>query len=258
MSDDLSRIRRYELKYLIFEETASGIRDTIRHFFVPDRHTDPVTHKYIVNNLYFDTDNLQFYHDTRFRKLMRFKPRVRYYNEHPDYIYPELKYRNSSVIWKTRSRVPASEWANLINPPPSNRIEPDMKDKLDSFQDVMDMFQARPVLQVRYEREAYVTELENYGRITFDRKLSSRPARGSFDLELDDDYVFYDDAQTMRGYGSMVILEIKVETNVPAWVIDIVSRFNLVQTGFSKYCNGIECHMGYATGPHRGLSRSVV
>jgi hypothetical protein len=246
MFEDVNRVRRYELKYLISEDTAQEIRYHIRNICKLDKHADPVTNTYIVNNLYFDTPDLKFYYDTRFRKPVRFKPRARYYDHLPGFIFPELKYRNSSIIWKTRSMVSVDEWPNLFYPVLSDREEPVFKARHDTFDEVIHLYQAQPVLQVRYTREPYVAELENYGRVTFDRALSSRLARGSLDLDLDEDFVYYDDAQTIRGSDSLVILEIKVETNVPKWVIDIVEKFNLMQTGFSKYCNGIDCHMGYA------------
>lgn len=257
MFDDLRQVQRYELKYLVAEETAQRVRDHILHFCSLDKYADPVTRTYMVNNLYFDTPGLQFYHDTRFRKPTRFKPRARYYGEYPDFIYPELKYRTNSIIWKTRTRVAASEWTGLFYPDVSDCGEAVIKSRIDTFQEAIDLYHAEPVLQVRYEREPYVTDLENYGRVTFDRKISSRPANGSLELDLAADYIFYDDAQTIRGSDSMVVLEIKVETNVPAWVIDVVSRFNLMQTGFSKYCNGIECHMGYRAGVCRGHTRHI-
>lgn len=251
MADELNRVRRYELKYLINEELAAEIRYHIRHMCVLDKHADPVTGTYIVNNLYFDTSDLKFYYDTRFRKLTRFKPRARYYGENPKVIFPELKYRNNSVIWKTRYSIPVEKWTELFFPVLSDRTEPVIKSRFDTFEEMIHLYSAEPVLQVRYIREPYVTELEDYGRITFDRRLSSRPAHGSLDLELAEDYVYYDDAHTIRGHSEMVLLEIKVETNVPRWVIDLVGKFNLIQTGFSKYCTGIESHFGYRARMHR-------
>lgn len=251
MSDDLRHIRRYELKYLINEQMASAIRHHISGICRPDPNTDPVNHTYIVNNLYFDTPSLTFYHDTRFKKETRFKPRARYYGHHLDTIYPELKFKSNSIVWKQRQPIPREKWRSLFHPDQSRRTEPIFKPKLDSFEDVIHLYNAQPILQVRYEREAYITELEKYGRITFDRKLTSRLSHGSLDFDLDHDYIYYDDPQTIRAQESFVILEIKVETNVPGWVIRLIEMFDLQQTGFSKYCNGIECHLGYAAKPHR-------
>lgn len=253
MPDDLKLVRRYELKYLIAEETAQEIRDHIRKVCVLDSHADPTTCTYIVNNIYFDTPDLRFYHDTRFRKLTRFKPRARYYGDACDCIFPELKYRHGSIIWKTRYKTTMSEWRQLFNGRSEEHEEPVIKRYHDTFDEVIRMYAAEPTLQVRYIREPYVTQLEDYGRVTFDRRLTSRLAFGSYETDLDDDFIFYDDAQSMRCDDSMVVLEIKVETNVPRWVIELVRKFDLVQTGFSKYCTGIEHHTHYRATERTGI-----
>ena len=55
----------------------------------------------MVNNLYLDTPDRRFYYDTKYRKLTRFKPRVRYYGTKPDeFVMLELKNKHNSIIWK--------------------------------------------------------------------------------------------------------------------------------------------------------------
>lgn len=250
MLSDLSQIKRYELKYVISEKTATKIRDYIQGICSLDRHASPKTGGYIVNNLYFDTPSLHFYYDTKFRRLTRYKLRARYYGEQvTDFIWPEIKYRQSSVIWKTRRRVSVEQWPELFNSQKSEHKNPTIKDRLDSFEDIIHWYGAQPVLHMRYFREPYVTQLERYGRVTFDRRLTYRMAHGSIDLSPDDaeDMLFYDDPVTSKHYESPVILEIKVETLVPFWAIDIIQKFDLVQRGFSKYCYGIDNNMEYGS-----------
>jgi len=91
-----------------------------------------------------------------------------------------------------------------------------------------------------------VTELEAYGRVTFDRQLCCRPTKGSIDLDCDErDMLFYDDPISSKSYDSPVILEIKVETLVPGWAIELIHTFNLMQRAYSKYCYGLDCLMNY-------------
>jgi VTC domain len=242
MSDDLTKVKRYELKYTIPEESAREIRDYIQGICTLDRHADPETNGYIVNNLYFDTPDLRFYHDTKFRRLMRYKPRARYYGEKPvDFVWPEIKFRCSSVIWKKRYVLPIDQWFNLFDPVLDKRTDSIIKDEPEVFEDVIHLCGAQPVLHVRYFREPYVTTLERYGRVTFDRNLSCRPANGSASLyDENEDMLFYDDPVSTKDANSPVILEIKVETMVPNWVIMLIRKFGLQQRGFSKYCYGID------------------
>jgi len=247
MLTELSQIRRYELKYTITEEKANQIREYIQNICTLDNYVPPGEIGYIVNNLYFDTPDLRFYHDTKFRKLTRYKPRARYYgNKAFDFIFPEIKYRNASIIWKRRYCLPIEEWPDLFNPQKIDRREPIIKTQLDTFDEVIYWYHAQPVLHVRYFREPYVTELEEYGRVTFDRQLCCRPTRGDFSLDYNEqDLLYYDDPVTSTNYDSLVILEIKVETLIPQWTIELIRKFNLVQRAFSKYCYGIDYVLGY-------------
>ena len=106
--EDLSKIRRYELKYTITEGMAADIQDYISNICCLDKHVPAGESGYTVNNVYFDTSDLKFYHDTKFRKVTRYKPRARYYGMKPsDVIWPEIKYRHCNIIWKKRyCRVP--------------------------------------------------------------------------------------------------------------------------------------------------------
>jgi hypothetical protein len=247
MIKDLSEIKRYELKYTITEELAARIREHIQNFFTLDSHVLPGERGYVVNNLYFDTPDLRFYYDTKFRKLTRYKPRARYYGEQAtDLIWPEIKYRHASVIWKRRYCIPIDQWPNLFNPGLVEPRQPLIKNQLDTFDDLIYWYGAQPVLHVRYFREPYVTELEEYGRVTFDRQLCCRATNGSFELTYDEqEMLYYDDPVNARSADSPVILEIKVETLIPFWAIELIRKFNLLQRGFSKYCYGIDSILGY-------------
>jgi hypothetical protein len=247
MTEDLSEIKRCELKYTITEGLAVQIREYIKNICTLDKHVQPGESGYIVNNLYFDTPDLKFYYDTKFRKLTRYKPRARFYGaQATDVIWPEIKYRNASVIWKRRYCIPIEHWQDLHIPEIKYQRQPLIKNQLDTFDDIIFWHGAQPVLHVRYFREPYETELEEYGRITFDRQLCCRPTNGSIELAYNEqDLLYYDDPVNSRDDDSPVILEIKVETLIPIWAIELIRKFNLKQRGFSKYCYGIDSILGY-------------
>jgi hypothetical protein len=60
-----------------------------------------------------------------------------------------------------------------------------------------------------------------------------------------------------------MILELKCTTAVPLWMSDIVRRFNLVRTGFSKFCSTVEATLPDMRAPFemreptRWVSRSL-
>ena len=247
MSNDISAIRRYELKYTITEETASEIREYIKNICTLDKNVPEGKDGYFVNNLYFDTSDLKFYYDTKYRKLNRYKARARFYGEEAtDFVWPEIKYRIANVIWKKRYNISIERWLNIFSPEHLNQHHPVINKKLDTFDNLVYWHNAQSVLHVRYYREPYVTDLENYGRVTFDRNLCCRTTRGNIELDYNEhDMCYYDDPISAINIDSPVILEIKVETLVPLWAIELIRKFNLMQRGFSKYCYGIDSILGY-------------
>jgi hypothetical protein len=240
-------IRRYELKYTVSEEVACAIREYVKDICTYDKHVLPGTDGYIINTLYFDTPDLRLYHHAKIRRLNRYKTRVRYYGLQPaEDLWTEVKYRSGNVIWKRRCRVPLEFWPKLIEPELTTLQQPIIKDRLDTFDELVLWLGAQPTLHVRYFREPYVTELEDYGRITFDRRICCAPAEDTYHLEYNEqDMIYFDDAFHTREDDSLVVLEIKVCTSIPKWIIELIHKFNLKQRPYSKYCYGIESIMGF-------------
>jgi len=246
MSKNLSEIRRYELKYTISEQMALEIRDYIKDICSMDKNVPKGEKGYIVNNLYFDTSDFKFYYDTKYKKTNRYKARARFYGEAAtDFIWPEIKYKIASVVWKKRYYLPIEDWHSLFTLENVNPEPPMINKRLDTFDNIVYWHNAHSVLHVRYFREPYVTELEEYGRVTFDRNLCCRQTYGNVGLNYkEQDMSYYDDPITTRHFDSPVILEIKVENNVPFWAVELIRKFNLMQRGFSKYCYGIDSLFG--------------
>jgi len=252
LEKDLNKVRRYELKYCITESEAAAIRDYIQPLFSKDRNVPPGAVGYTVNNLYLDSPSLRFYWDVKFKRLTRVKPRMRFYgSELEDSIWLELKYKHNGIIWKKRRRIATEEWPGILEARQIDRTEPLIKTHPDTFEEIVAVFGAEPIMHVRYFREPYVSDIDEYGRVTFDRQLRYRSAGGSYELRADDrDMTYYDDPQTAVSPDSPVILEIKVETIMPFWAVNIIRNFNLVQRGFSKYCYAID-RIGQFPAPQR-------
>ena len=132
--------------------------------------------------------------------------------------------------------VPVEQWPGVLEVARSDRTAATFETVPESFEHVHHTYGTLPILHVRYFREPYVSDIDEYGRITFDRALRYRLAHGSYDLCASDaDMIFYDDPVTAQWDSSPVVLEIKTQSLVPFWVVDIVRRFSLVQRGYSKY-----------------------
>lgn len=241
-------ISRYESKYLVPSSMVPHLRDYLSAFCSVDRYAGP-DGRYTVNNLYFETPDKRFYYDTRLKRFSRFKPRCRFYGDGSDgFLWLELKHKVANVTWKIRRRIPVAGWDTLFLASFETADNRARRVKVvESFEDAVIMFGASPFLFVRYNREPYVSDVSGYGRVTFDRRLSYCLAHGSATLNHGRPYIFYDDVVTAdhADTESPVLVEIKTETNVPDWIINMIQKFDLRRRGFSKYCQAVDHHLLY-------------
>ena len=167
--------------------------------------------------------------------------RIRTYG-HTGPAYLEVKRKVVSVIAKTRVAVDralvedaAFGFADPID------SSPDALARLEHFAHFLAITGAEPQIIVRYEREAYVSDVDRYARVTFDRHITATRAT-DYALAGDPDERLHhlDESWRYDNLRSPVVLELKCETAVPVWLSAIIQRFELRQKGFSKYCFGID------------------
>jgi hypothetical protein len=233
---------RYELKYRIRETTARAMAQYIQSYISPDSYArNSRDYQYVISSLYFDSDELHLCKETLLNKTNRFKLRVRCYDDNPQSpCFFEIKRRLNSVIRKDRARLPKDVFTKIIRDYyiPDHLYKQD-KETLYQFQFYLRVLQARPVVLVRYMRQAFEGDTSNRIRITFDRALSFKT-------------VEYPLIST-NGTGwqnvpmDFVILEIKFTDRYPLWLNDLVKIFDLKQAAMSKYVSSIKqsCAMGF-------------
>ncbi len=236
-----TRLERLELKYLLDERRARQVRRWIRAYCSPDPHNQRGDRGgpdgYLLRSLYVDTPALAFHHAKERGDADRFKMRVRSYRG-LDAACLEIKRRSSDVVRKTRvlvSREGLKETLRGTGKPWDEK--PASRQVLDLFSRLMLQTGAEPKLVVQYHREAYVSDVDSYARVTFDRDIAFQRTE-KWSLETDDrgwkklnDY--------WVGSSPLVILELKCETKVPAWLLDLVRDMELRRASVSKYSTGI-------------------
>jgi SPX domain protein involved in polyphosphate accumulation len=267
MAEPQTRFERLELKYLIDESTVERIRAEIEAHCAADPYSTgsapdrPGGAGYTIHSLYLDSPALAFYQAKLRGDPERIKLRVRTYSDTSPATL-EIKRRHSSVIRKTRAVVDrrfVEAAANGFLPP-----TPVADSQLPFLRDFAYTFAgsgAGPTLNVAYEREAYVSLVDAYARITFDRHIR---VRRTSDWELcpgHDDWYSFDDHWRTDHPTLPVVLEIKCETSrVPCWVIDLIRRNELCETSFSKYSIGIaltQWRCGGEVAPAHSLARAL-
>ncbi len=227
---------RYELKYVIPEWQTELVRRAIEPFCVLDPHsaTDP-SRQYAIQSLYLDTPNRDLYRISREKRARRWKARVRTYDG-ADKVFFEIKLKDEDMVKKLRARIPASEWITRVAAP----LRPDACAAERLFVERVQRYGLVPTLMVRYRREAWVSTVDSYARVTFDRRVVCQPwDRWSLDGDPRG-WVTLDSPRSMWGVPEGVVLELKCPSAVPRWLGRLPQQVGLPKTRYSKYCKGVE------------------
>ena len=244
MHVDRTLFCRHEIKYRIYESQAAAAEEFIRPYLQLDRYSKLRRDKqYPIVSLYLDSSNLLLCKQTLRGHKNRFKLRIRSYTDELGYPrFFEIKRRMNTIIMKNRARVMDKDVEPLLSgsPLPQQDYSTDEK-TLNQFQLYMKSIVAKPMVLIRYMRQAYEDTSHNRVRVTFDRKLCYKVTR--------------DPRVLMNGQGWQenpisrggVILEIKFTARYPAWLARMVSCLNLRQDSFSKYATSVTnaCSLGF-------------
>lgn len=227
---------RYELKYLISENQVDAVRRAIEPFCVLDPHSEcSPTHEYAINSLYLDTPTRALYGISRERRGFRWKARVRGYDG-ANVLFLEIKNKDCDMIKKARARIPLEGWVDRLLGPEAAEATGKERD----FRDKVQFCPLVPTLMVRYEREAWMSTVDTYARVTFDRRIVCQPWS---DWSMNWDplaWLALDSSRSMLSTPHGVVLELKCMTAVPDWLASVVRLANLKRARYSKYCKGIE------------------
>jgi len=228
--------QRFELKYIVSEQVALGVRDFVSSYLMLDKFgARQPDLSYLIHSLYLDSDDLAFYWQTINGNKNRYKLRLRYYDEASP-VFFEIKRRMNNAILKERGAVRRDDVATMragqlpaldeLPAPGPGQIE-----ALEHFCQLMQAHNARPKAHVAYRREAWVSMHDNSARVTMDRQIqfAYEPTMLLSTAIKDPLHLF----------SNVVILELKFTARFPDWFADLVRCFNLWQSSAAKYADGI-------------------
>ena len=250
MSSFESRFERMELKYLIDESTAEKVRRDVAPYCASDPHNPcgaDGPRGYQISSLYLDSPGLAFFHAKERGDSNRVKLRVRGYGASPQAVL-ERKRRVSDVIDKTRVTVDRKDVEQAcLGRVDLGRENLEASHFLSEFSSIVARSGAEPTLLLRYEREAYASDVDHYARVTMDRNIEARRTR-SWDLDpIGGRWTRFDEHWRREYESRHVVLELKCQSHIPWWLTDLVRRHALKLQSFSKFSIGI-----YLTGLERG------
>jgi len=234
---------RFELKYIVDERCAHGVRDYIRTHLVHDAYARPdLGWAYPIYSVYLDSPALDLFNATMCGHLDRFKLRARYYDDKPTSpVFFEIKRRLNDVILKDRAAVrrpavkrllagAAPDRSDLLDP-----ADPEAFNALRRFCSLSNSLGATGRTIVAYVREAWNAKDNDDVRVTFDRKIAGSWYDDSLPVQ---DALRLDRAWTYPPVdgGTGVVLELKFTGCYPPWMEGLVATFNLYRVCMAKYC----------------------
>ncbi len=234
---DVTLRSRFECKYIISPASVPAIREFIQPFMAPDRYAARwQDNRYAICSLYLDSQDLGLYQQTVGGEKNRFKLRIRTYDDNPESpAYFEVKRKLNSIVSKNRAALGRDEAARLLQRGLNGWMEglsPTAIDDLNSFALYADLTDARPLVRVKYMREAYESRGGDPVRITIDTDLMHA-------ITLDHD-LGHETGRWVTTPVAGSILELKFTERYPEWIADLVRAFGLKQQPVPKYVMSVD------------------
>jgi SPX domain protein involved in polyphosphate accumulation len=244
--------QRYEYKYVVDPHRAAELRAVVSQFVPPDPFAALCPgFAYPICSLYLDTEDMRLYRQSLTGEKTRFKLRLRTYSDDPDsVVLLEIKRRLDRIVQKRRVALKrrhielfaergTNGWTQGIPEPVLRELE--------IFADHTRLASARPLLKVRYMREAYESPVEPL-RITFDTEIAHAV---SFDWNLLHADGRWQPTPLPRSNvllpgphredrAEFAVFEIKFTDVYPSWVQDLVRRFELEPRSVPKYALSLD------------------
>lgn len=220
---------RYEIKYFVTPEQFEGIRNALTNRMVPDKFCKNGS-KYMIYNLYFDTDNDEIIRHSLSKPYYKEKFRMRSYTMPTcgeDTVFLELKKKIGGIVAKRRATMTFDQATAFLE----RRTLPDLetyedKQVISEISHFLGTHYVTPKVFISYERIAYFDKNDPEFRVSFDSNIITRRS----DVSL-----------TSGDYGTELLdtedmlMEIKCTGAIPLWLCRLLSEMSIHKVSFSKY-----------------------
>ncbi len=226
---------RREYKFMLPKSRLPELRHHLRASCDRDRNAGP-DGTYTARTLYFDAPDMRLFNANEIEASKRFKARVRGYPDTPEApVFVELKHRDGDIISKVRAKLPKDQLAAALSPGGGFDASPE----LGAFLFQMIRHDLRPVLLAQYRREAWMSRVEEYARVSIDTEIVTQ-ATDRISMDATGDWRPVDHALQTWTKDSCCVLELKWADAIPRWMQALAQSMGLLRAAFSKYCYGME------------------
>jgi len=212
-----SIFRRHEVKFVLSHEQLQPLQKKISEEIPPDTFS-----KYLVQSLYFDTDNWDVIRASIEKPVYKEKLRLRCYGVpgQDDTIFMELKKKYRGVVYKRRIAFPMEY---LLHQTPQDIAKTAASQIGNELEFYLRVHNVSEKVHISYNREAFT--LDGL-RVTFDTNIRFRTNLL--------DYEHPEGGLEVLPPGNAV-MEVKTLGGMPMWLARILSESCVYPTSFSKY-----------------------
>ena len=216
------KFQRIETKYVISKETLADLLKEFEAYMAEDEHAYST-----IGNLYYDTPTYQMIRESLEKPYFKEKLRVRTYDASPQadsQVFLEIKKKTENLVTKRRLAADLLAAESYLDGDYSQltdvQIDKEMAWLTQRFAHI------QPMMYIGYNRYSMKGIEDERIRITFDHDLTYRPYDLSLLAGLHGDYLLP---------ANHVIMEVKIPETCPLWLSEIMDRYQLSPSSFSKY-----------------------
>lgn len=218
------QFKRKESKYIVDKKVFAAFAAELAPYMVEDDYA-----RSTITNLYFDTPDFAMIRDALAKQHGREKIRMRVYDAHPSTsssAFLEIKKKENKIGYKHRLVGKSSAIMGYVETGRLDGIEPDGRVTDELRQLRVRYGSLAPKMYIYYERQSFKGKTDAGLRITVDQNLIYRDRQVNLELG-------------QVGFPLLsphqIIMEIKVAEDVPAWLSDLLVKYQIEKVSFSKY-----------------------
>jgi len=217
--------KRHEKKYLLTPDQYDAVKTAIKPHMAADSHGT-----YLVQNIYFDTDNWDVIRKSIEKPIYKEKMRLRCYGlpETATELFLELKKKYKGVVYKRRISFSIKEIDNRNFDEIAKNSGCQVGNELAFYLHCHNVY---PRAYISYRREAFFNQ---QFRLTFDTNAVFRSKSLNYTNPSEGKIIFPNDK---------ILMEIKTPSSIPLWLTGVLSAEKIYPHSFSKYGAGYTKHI---------------
>lgn len=219
---------RNECKFLLNDDVYKSLSVKLQEYMDKDDYSKD-DNFYTISNIYYDSEDNYLIRNSLMKPTYKEKLRLRAYGvpSENDKVYLEIKKKFNGVVNKRRTSIKLKEAYTFLSTSKKPEIQTYMnKQVINEIEYILKLYNVKPKLYLAYDRRAMFGKDNKELRITFDTNIRTR----RYDLKLEaGDY-----GEQLLEKGKW-LMEIKAEKNIPIWLAQLLSKYKVYKTNFSKY-----------------------